>query len=137
MLLIVLRLFFARCRYVQVIISCVLHVVGHFRSFLACCRSFQVVPCFSKQPKCHCFSHSGMSRIQKFFLLANHGSQQSLFHGPPLSNPFCQPWFYSAKSFLQIVRFIPVIRPELKPVSISSVRCESEVSVEWFLGKPN
>ena len=51
MLLIVLRLFFARCRYVHVIVGCVLLVVGHFRSFLAPCGSFQVVPRLSKYPK--------------------------------------------------------------------------------------
>ena len=43
--LIVSRLFFACCRHVQVIVGCVLFVVGHFRSFLARCRSFQIVSC--------------------------------------------------------------------------------------------
>ena len=58
MLLVISRLFFARCRYVQVIAGCVLLVVGRFRlfharcrSFLAHCRSFQVVPRFSKYCK--------------------------------------------------------------------------------------
>ena len=34
--------------------------------------------------KYYCFSHSRASRIQKFFLSANHGGQQyfSVFHGP-------------------------------------------------------
>ena len=34
--------------------------------------------------KCYCFSHSRASRIQKFFLSANHGNRQcfTVFHGP-------------------------------------------------------
>ena len=34
--------------------------------------------------KCYCFSHSRASRIQKFFLSANHGGRHSFsaFHGP-------------------------------------------------------
>ena len=43
LLLVVSRLFFACYRYVQVIVSCVLLVVGCFRLLLARCRSFQVV----------------------------------------------------------------------------------------------
>ena len=46
--LVVSRLSFARCRYVQVIVGCILLVVGRFRSFLAGCRSFQVVSCSLK-----------------------------------------------------------------------------------------
>ena len=38
----------------------------------------------SPMPKCHCFSHSRASRIQKKFLSPNHGSRQyfSVFYGP-------------------------------------------------------
>ena len=38
----------------------------------------------SPRSKCYCFSHSRASRIQKFFLPANHGGRQyfSAFHGP-------------------------------------------------------
>ena len=34
--------------------------------------------------KCYCFSHCRASRIQKFFLSANHGNRQcfTVFHGP-------------------------------------------------------
>lgn len=40
--------------------------------------------------KCYCFSHSGASRIQKCFLLANDSRQYfSVFHGPLLWNLFC------------------------------------------------
>ena len=37
--------------------------------------------------KCYCFSHSRMSRIQKFFLSVNHGGRQyfPVFHDPPPS----------------------------------------------------
>ena len=38
----------------------------------------------SPKSKCHCFSHCRVSRIQNFFLSANHGDRQyfSVFHGP-------------------------------------------------------
>ena len=38
----------------------------------------------SPRSKCYCFSHSRASRIQKFFLTANHGGRYyfSVFHGP-------------------------------------------------------
>ena len=42
------RSFLACCRSLQVVLGCFLLVVGCFRSFLARSRSFQVVPCFSK-----------------------------------------------------------------------------------------
>ena len=41
LLLVVSRLFFARCRYVQIIVGCALLVVGHFRSFLASVGRFR------------------------------------------------------------------------------------------------
>ena len=47
-MLVVSHLFFACCRYGQVIVGCVLLIVTRFWLFLACCRSFQVVPRFSK-----------------------------------------------------------------------------------------
>ena len=39
----------------------------------------------SPRSKCYCFNHSRASRIQKFFLLVNHGGRQyiSVFHGLP------------------------------------------------------
>ena len=47
----------------------------------------------SPRPKCYYFNHSRASRIQKFFLSANHGSRQyvSFPMAPPLWNPFRWP----------------------------------------------
>ena len=38
----------------------------------------------SPKSKCYCFSHSRASRLETYFLSANHGGQQyfSVFHGP-------------------------------------------------------
>ena len=48
----------------------------------------------SPRPKCYCFNHSRASRIQKFFLPANHGSRQYFWFpiAPPLWNPFRWPF---------------------------------------------
>ena len=46
--------------------------------------------------KCHCFSHSRASRIQRFFWSPSHGGRQyfSVFHGPSIlkfiSSALCQ-----------------------------------------------
>ena len=44
----------------------------------------ETVKTLSPTSKCYCFSHSRVSRIQKFFWSANHGGRQylSVFHGP-------------------------------------------------------
>ena len=49
----------------------------------------ETVKRLSPRSKCYCFSHSRVSRIQNFFLSANHGGRQyfSLFHGPTTLKP--------------------------------------------------
>ena len=46
-------------------------------------------------------------------------------------------WFIVSKAFCKSMRIIPVSRPKSKPVNIPFVKYESEVSVEWFLRKPD
>ena len=55
----------------------------------------------SPRSKCHCFSHSRVSRIQKIFLSVNHGGRQyfSVFHGP-----------YTLKSIMPALIQLPLNR---------------------------
>ena len=46
-------------------------------------------------------------------------------------------WFIVLKAFCKLMRTIPVSRPESKPVNILFGKYESEVFVEWLLGKPD
>ena len=48
----------------------------------------EIIKRLSPRSKCYRYSHSTASRIQKFFLSANHGGQQnfSVFHGPSTLN---------------------------------------------------
>ena len=47
-------------------------------------KSVETIKMLSSRLKCYCFSHSTESRIQNFFLSANHGDRPyfSVFHGP-------------------------------------------------------
>ena len=46
-------------------------------------------------------------------------------------------WFIVSKAICKLMRMIPVSRPESKPVNILFAKYQSEVSVEWFLQKPD
>ena len=46
-------------------------------------------------------------------------------------------WFIVSKAFCKSIRIIPVSRPESKLVNILFVKYENEVSVPWFLRKPD